>query len=90
MNGLFVKVPASPFSHGHRWNQRSPGALPGPHSCCPGDVTSYPDNQRAIERTVSAFGQLDVLVGNDGIRDGYVRLVDLPEDRVSAAFERPA
>jgi NAD(P)-dependent dehydrogenase (short-subunit alcohol dehydrogenase family) len=52
-----------------------------------GDVTVYADNVRAVERTVATFGRLDVLVGNVGIHDAFVPLVDLPEDRMSAAFD---
>jgi NAD(P)-dependent dehydrogenase (short-subunit alcohol dehydrogenase family) len=52
-----------------------------------GDVTHLEDNQRAVADTVRAFGQLDVLVGNAGVFDGFLRLDNMPEDRLSAAFD---
>lgn len=52
-----------------------------------GDVTVYEDNERAARVAVERFGQLDVLVANVGIHDGFVKLVDLPVDRMSAAFD---
>jgi NAD(P)-dependent dehydrogenase (short-subunit alcohol dehydrogenase family) len=53
----------------------------------PGDVTRLADNKRALEQTVRAFGQLDIFVGNAGVFDRYTSLVDLPEDRLSDAFD---
>jgi NAD(P)-dependent dehydrogenase (short-subunit alcohol dehydrogenase family) len=52
-----------------------------------GDVTSLPDNQRAVAETVKRFGGLDCLVGNAGIWDFNASIVDLPEDRIGAAFD---
>ena len=52
-----------------------------------GDVTRLEDNQRAVADTVRAFGQLDVLVGNAGVFDSFLRLDNMPEDRLSAAFD---
>jgi len=52
-----------------------------------GDVTRLEDNKRAVAETVRAFGQLDVLVGNAGIFDSFLRLDDFPEDKLSAAFD---
>src|SRR5438552_15981910 len=46
-----------------------------------GDVTSFADNQRAVEQTVSAFGPLDVFVGNAGVFDRFIPLVDLAPDQ---------
>jgi NAD(P)-dependent dehydrogenase (short-subunit alcohol dehydrogenase family) len=40
-----------------------------------------------VEQTVRAFGQLDVFVGNAGVFDGFVSLADIPEDRLSLAFD---
>ncbi len=51
-----------------------------------GDVRSWDDNERAIMRAIEAFGRLDVFVGNAGVFDGFVRLVDLPGDAVGQAF----
>jgi len=52
-----------------------------------GDVTSLPDNQRAVAETVKRFGGLDCLVGNAGIWDFNASLVNLPDDRIGAAFD---
>ena len=52
-----------------------------------GDVTSFADNERAVEQTVSGFGQLDIFVGNAGIFDRYISLVDLAGDTLSQAFD---
>jgi NAD(P)-dependent dehydrogenase (short-subunit alcohol dehydrogenase family) len=52
-----------------------------------GDVTRLEDNKRAVAETVRTFGQLDILVGNAGIFDGFLRLDDFPEDKLSAAFD---
>lgn len=43
--------------------------------CVAGSVTSWDDNQRAVERCVEAFGGLDVFVGNAGVFD-YFRPLD--------------
>ena len=52
-----------------------------------GDVTSLPDNQRAVAETVTRFGHLDCFVGNAGIWDFNASIVDLPDDRIGAAFD---
>lgn len=52
-----------------------------------GDVTVPADNDRAVHTAVAEFGRLDVLVANVGIHDGFVPLVELPADRLSAAFD---
>ena len=52
-----------------------------------GDVTCLADNQRAVAETVRAFGQLDILVGNAGVFDSFLRFEDVPEDALSAAFD---
>lgn len=52
-----------------------------------GDVTSLADNQRAVTATVQAFGQLDIFVGNAGVFDRFLRLDEIPEDTLSAAFD---
>lgn len=52
-----------------------------------GDVTSLADNQRAVAGTIARFGRLDCLVGNAGIWDFSTALADLPEDRISEAFD---
>lgn len=45
-----------------------------------GDVTRLSDNERAVERTVDSFGQLDVFVGNAGVFDENVSITELPDD----------
>jgi NAD(P)-dependent dehydrogenase (short-subunit alcohol dehydrogenase family) len=52
-----------------------------------GDVSRLDDNQRAVAETVAAFGRLDIFVGNAGVLDGFVRLADMPEDRLAAACD---
>lgn len=51
-----------------------------------GDVTKSEDNERAVATTVEAFGNLDVFVGNAGIFDNNVRLVDLAADELEAGY----
>lgn len=51
-----------------------------------GDVTRLADNERAVTRTVEAFGGLDVFVGNAGRFDGNVTLPELSD--VEAEFHR--
>jgi NAD(P)-dependent dehydrogenase (short-subunit alcohol dehydrogenase family) len=52
-----------------------------------GDVTSLSDNYRAVAETVTRFGRLDCFVGNAGIWDFSMPLVDLPDQKISAAFD---
>ena len=52
-----------------------------------GDVTSLADNRRAVADTIAKFGQLDCFVGNAGIWDFNMPLVDLPDDRIGEAFD---
>jgi NAD(P)-dependent dehydrogenase (short-subunit alcohol dehydrogenase family) len=52
-----------------------------------GEVTRLEDNKRAVERTVRAFGPLDIFAGNAGVFDRYMSLVDLPEDKLGEAFD---
>src|SRR5580693_9471869 len=52
-----------------------------------GDVTVLADNHRAVAETVRRFGRLDCFVGNAGIWDFNMSLVDLPEDRIGQAFD---
>jgi len=52
-----------------------------------GDVSTWADNERAVRETVEAFGKLDVFVGNAGIFDDAVHLVDLEPDEIEAGFE---
>ena len=52
-----------------------------------GDVTRLEDNKRAVEATISTFGQLDIFVGNAGIFDGFLPLTEFPEDKLDEAFD---
>jgi NAD(P)-dependent dehydrogenase (short-subunit alcohol dehydrogenase family) len=52
-----------------------------------GDVSCLDDNKRAVAETVRAFGRLDVFVGNAGIFDVYASFADLPDDRLSQAYD---
>jgi NAD(P)-dependent dehydrogenase (short-subunit alcohol dehydrogenase family) len=52
----------------------------------PGDAGELADNQRAVAATVSAFGKLDVFVGNAGIFDVYAKLAELPDAELTRAY----
>jgi NAD(P)-dependent dehydrogenase (short-subunit alcohol dehydrogenase family) len=52
-----------------------------------GDTTSLEDNEKAVAEVVSTFGQLDILVANAGIFDGFMSLVDFPKEKLSEAFD---
>lgn len=52
-----------------------------------GDVRSLPSQKEAAAKCVSQFGKIDCLVPNAGIWDYGTSLVDLPEDRIDAAFD---
>jgi len=52
-----------------------------------GDVRNLADNASAVEQLVARHGRLDVFIGNAGIWDCSTTLVDLPEDKIDAAFD---
>lgn len=52
-----------------------------------GDVRSLQDQKQAADRCVAKFGKIDTLIPNAGIWDYNMSLVDLPEDRIDAAFD---
>jgi NAD(P)-dependent dehydrogenase (short-subunit alcohol dehydrogenase family) len=52
-----------------------------------GDVTSYADNQRAVDAAVTAFGKLTVFIGNAGIYDNHAALAAIDGHRLGAAFD---
>jgi NAD(P)-dependent dehydrogenase (short-subunit alcohol dehydrogenase family) len=52
-----------------------------------GDVSRFEDNRRAVAATVSAFGRLDIFVGNAGIFDRSLPLADFPEDKLTTACD---
>ena len=55
-------------------------------TCIFGDVTKLEDNRRAIAQTVKVFGKLDVFVANAGLGDAFREIVDIPEDKIVAAY----
>jgi NAD(P)-dependent dehydrogenase (short-subunit alcohol dehydrogenase family) len=40
-----------------------------------------------VAKTVGAFGRLDVFVGNAGVFDNFLPLPDIPDERLSRAFD---
>jgi NAD(P)-dependent dehydrogenase (short-subunit alcohol dehydrogenase family) len=52
-----------------------------------GDVRDPTTNTTAVETALTAFGQLDVFVGNAGIFDAHAPLSDIPLDRLGSAAE---
>jgi cis-2,3-dihydrobiphenyl-2,3-diol dehydrogenase len=55
--------------------------------CATGDVRSYEDNEAAVAAAVERFGGLDAAIGNAGIWDYNVTLVDLPAEKLSETFD---
>src|SRR5215472_12762248 len=52
-----------------------------------GDVRSFADNSRAVERCVATYGKLDCAIGNAGIWDYSVSLDSLAAERIDSAFD---
>jgi len=52
-----------------------------------GDVRSLADNETAVARCETTFGKLDCAIGNAGVWDYSMALVDLPSDAIDAAFD---
>ena len=52
-----------------------------------GDVTAVADNERAVATAVTAFGKLDIFVGNAGIFDYFADLMGSPADALGRAFD---
>jgi NAD(P)-dependent dehydrogenase (short-subunit alcohol dehydrogenase family) len=52
-----------------------------------GDVSRIDDNRRAVAETVSAFGRLDVFVGNAGVFDVFASFTDLSDDKLNEACD---
>src|SRR5215472_6381423 len=52
-----------------------------------GDVTVLADNQRAVAETVRRFGRLDCFVGNAGIWDFSMPLVNLSHYNIRGPLE---
>jgi NAD(P)-dependent dehydrogenase (short-subunit alcohol dehydrogenase family) len=53
----------------------------------PGDAGDLADNKRVAAETVSAFGRLDVFVGNAGVFDVYAKLAELADDDLTHAYD---
>lgn len=54
--------------------------------CVVGDVREVAANTRAVAACVEAFGHLDCAVGNAGVWDYSIKLVDLPQEKLAASF----
>ena len=52
-----------------------------------GDVTRIEDNERAVAETVRVFGKIDTFIGNAGIFDYFVSLLDLPKEKLNTSFD---
>jgi NAD(P)-dependent dehydrogenase (short-subunit alcohol dehydrogenase family) len=52
-----------------------------------GDVRSLADNESAVARCEEHFGRLDIAIGNAGVWDYSMALVDLPADAIDEAFD---
>jgi len=52
-----------------------------------GDVRDFAAHERAVAAALERFGRLDVYIANAAIWDGNVTLLDLPPDRIDAAFD---
>ena len=52
-----------------------------------GDVRLLDSHREAAAKCVEKFGKLDCLIGNAGIWDYSTPLVDIPDDRLEAAFD---
>ncbi len=52
-----------------------------------GDATVSADNHAAVAGTVGRFGKLDTFIANAALWDHNTSLMDLPEDKLDAAFD---
>lgn len=53
-----------------------------------GDVRDFGAHRQSIERTVGAYGRLDVLVPNAGVLDGFLQLHELTPEALNAGFDQ--
>lgn len=51
------------------------------------DVTVGAENEEAVRATIDRFGKLDVFIGNAGIFDYGVKLLETPMDRLESGFD---
>lgn len=51
------------------------------------DVSTWTGNNKMVRRTTDTFGRLDTLVCNAAVYDQRVALVDIPGERLAAAFD---
>jgi len=52
-----------------------------------GDVRSYADNEKVVQRGIDKFGGIDCVIGNAGIWDYNMALVDIAPENIDAAFQ---
>jgi NAD(P)-dependent dehydrogenase (short-subunit alcohol dehydrogenase family) len=52
-----------------------------------GDVRSLADNRATVDLAIERFGKLDTFIGNAGIWDYSIPLLDIPDDAIDAAFD---
>lgn len=52
-----------------------------------GDVRRLASHQQVAAECLQVFGKIDCLIGNAGIWDYSTPLVDIPDDRIDAAFD---
>ncbi|WP_434524917.1 3-phenylpropionate-dihydrodiol/cinnamic acid-dihydrodiol dehydrogenase [Photorhabdus asymbiotica] len=52
-----------------------------------GNVVSFADNERAVTETVRCFGKLDCFVGNAGIWDHKINLLDASAEQIDKGFD---
>lgn len=52
-----------------------------------GDAAELEANQRAVAETIDRFGEIDALVCCVGLWDYFTSIIDLPEDKLTAAFD---
>lgn len=60
---------------------------PGRAVTVTGDATTTEANTRAVDEALTAFGRIDSLVSVVGVWDYFTGIVDLPADRLGAAFD---
>ena len=59
---------------------------PAEVSCCLGDVRDLDANHAAVEHALERYGRLDCVIGNAGIWDYSLPLVDTDDDQLAPGF----